>query len=248
MKIGYDENGREYEEKRDRKTGKVYRWYFDEGRLPMDYWTDIQFINRSEAQRQGYPTQKPESLLERIIKASSNKGDIIADFFCGCGTTLAVAQILDRRWIGCDVSPTALRVVKDRLLKYGATDIIEVGVPKTLDALKSMQHFEFQNYVVSFIQGINNPKLVGDTGIDGWTVFKRHPIQVKQSEHVGRPEIQKFESAIRAEKKDKGYVFAFSFSKPAYEEVARCKQEDKIEIELWPVLDLMDADPPPSIL
>jgi hypothetical protein len=74
------------------------------------------------------------------------------------------------------------------------------------------------------------------------------PIQVKQSEHIIRPEIQKFESAIRAEKRDKGYIFAFSFSKPAYEEVARCKQQDKIEIELWPILDLMNAAPAPSIL
>ena len=251
MPIGINQDGREYEEKRDRRSGKVYRWYFDEGRLPMDYWTDIQFMNRSEAQREGYPTQKPEALLNRIIMASSNRGDIVADLFCGCGTTLAVAQLLGRKWIGCDVSPTALRLVKERLVnKCGASssDIEEVGVPKSLDDLKAMQHFEFQNYVISFIQGINNPKLSGDAGIDGWTVFNRYPIQVKQSEHVGSPEIQKFESAVRAEKKDKSYFFAFSFSKPAYEEVARCKQEEGIAIELWPILELMKADPVPSIL
>jgi DNA modification methylase len=212
-----------------------------------DVWM-IPVINSQAKERLGYPTQKPELLLKRIIEASSDRNDIVADFFCGCGTTVAVAQQLGRAWIGCDVSRTALRVVKDRLVKCGATHIEEIGVPKSIDDLKAMQHFEFQNYIISYIQGINNPKLVGDVGIDGWTVFKRHPIQVKQSEHVGRPEIQKFESAIRAEKKDKGYVFAFSFSKPAYEEVARCKQEDKIEIELWPVLDLMNADPVPSIL
>ena len=84
--------------------------------------------------------------------------------------------------------------------------------------------------------------------INGWTVFNHYPIQVKQSEHVGRPEVQKFESAIRAEKRDKGYMFAFSFSKPAYEEVARCKQVDSIEIELWQVQDLVNADPTPSLL
>jgi hypothetical protein len=121
-------------------------------------------------------------------------------------------------------------------------------VPKSADDLKAMKHFEFQNYVISFIQGIHNPKLTGEGGIDGWTIFNRYPIQVKQQEHVGRPEIQKFQSAIRAEKKDKGYFFAFSFSKPAHEEVARCKQEEGIEIELWQVLDLMDLDPAPSIL
>lgn len=213
-----------------------------------DVW-DIPSVGSATSERLGYPTQKPERLLLRIIESASNDNSIVADFFCGCGTTLAAAQILGRKWIGCDVSPTALRLVKDRLInKCGAHDIDEVGVPKAIGALKAMQHFEFQNYVVSFIQGINNPKLVGDTGIDGWTVFNRYPIQVKQSEHVGRPEIQKFASAIRAEKKDKGYVFAFSFSKPAYEEVARCKQEDTIEIELWSVLDLMNADPAPAIL
>lgn len=249
MVTGTDEDGRQYEEKRDRRSGKVYRWYFDEGRLPLDYWTDIQFMNRSEAQREGYPTQKPEALLNRIVQASSNRGDIVADFFCGCGTTLAVAQKLGRKWIGCDVSPTALRLVKDRLInKCGASDIEEIGVPKSMEQLKAMAHFEFQNYVISFIQGINNPKLTGEGGIDGWTVFNRYPIQVKQSEHIGRPEIQKFESAVRAEKKAKGYFFAFSFSKPAYEEVARCKQEEGTEIALLQVQELMTADPTPSIL
>jgi len=212
-----------------------------------DVW-EIDALFRNKAERLGYPTQKPNELLDRIVKASSNPNDIVADFFCGCGTTLAVAQMLDRQWIGCDVSPTALRVVKDRLLKYGAATIDEVGVPKSLETLKAMQHFEFQNYVVSFIQGINNPKLVGDAGIDGWTVFNRYLIQVKQSDHIGRPEIQKFQSAVRAEKKNKGYFFAFSFSKPAYEEVARCKQEEGIEIELWQVQHLVMADPAPAIL
>jgi len=231
-----------------RKGKEAYKVYLSEKGVRLgDVW-QIPLINASAKERLGYPTQKPELLLSRIIESSTDTNDIVADFFCGCGTTLAVAQLLGRQWIGCDVSTTALRVVKDRLLKYGATDIVEIGVPKSIEALREMQHFEFQNYVVSFIQGINNPKLVGDAGIDGWTVFNHYPIQVKQSEHVGRPEIQKFASAMRAEKKDRGYIFAFSFSKPAYEEVARCKQEDKIEIELWPVLDLMNVEPTPSIL
>lgn len=212
-----------------------------------DVWV-IPIINPQAKERLGYPTQKPETLLRRIIEAGSEPNDLVADFFCGCGTTLAVAQGTGRRWIGCDVSPTALRIVKDRLVKYGATDIKEVGVPKSVDSLKAMKPFEFQNYVISFIQGLHSPKLVGDAGIDGWTVFNRYPIQVKQQEHVGRPEIQRFQSAVTAEKKTKGYFFAFSFTKPAYEEAARCRQQDSIEIELWPVLDLMNADPTPPIL
>lgn len=115
MKLGIDENGREYEEKKDATTGKVYRWYFDDGRLPFDYWTDIQFINWEAKERIGYPTQKPETLLERIIKVSTNEGDIVADFFCGGGTTPTVAQKLNRRWIACDQSRIAVAITADRI-------------------------------------------------------------------------------------------------------------------------------------
>jgi DNA modification methylase len=210
-----------------------------------DVWV-IPLINSQAKERLGYPTQKPESLLKRIIEASSDSDDVVADFFCGCGTTVAVAQQLGRRWIGCDVSPTALRLVKHRLIRYGATDIKEVGVPKTLDELKAMKPFEFQNYIVDFIQGVHNPKLTGEGGVDGWTVFNHHPIQIKQQEHVGRPEIQKFESAIRRERKDIGYFFAFSFSRLAYDETARCRQQDNINIELVDVMEMMAKESPPG--
>lgn len=82
----------------------------DEGVRCQDIWTDI-----SGSFRKGYPTQKPEKLLERIIKASSNEGDLVADFFCGSGTTLAVAERLGRRWIGCDQSDVAIKVATERL-------------------------------------------------------------------------------------------------------------------------------------
>ena len=216
--------------------------------VPLDDVWNIPIIAPVKKERLGYPTQKPEKFLAQIIDVSSNTSDVVADFFCGCGTTLAVAQMLGREWIGCDVSPTALKLVKQRLIKCGATDIEEIGVPKSMEDLKAMEHFEFQNYVIDFIQGLHSPKLAGDAGIDGYTTFKRNPVQVKQQEHVGRPEIQKFQSAIHAEKKDKGYFFAFSFTKPAYEEAARCKQQEGIEIEFWNVQDLMEADPPPTFL
>lgn len=119
MKIGADESGRQFQEKRDAKTGKFYRYYIDEGKIAEDYWTDIETLNRDDAERIGYPTQKPEALLERIIKASSNEGDIVADFFCGGGTTLAVAQKLKRNFIGCDSSRVAISVTLDRLVKIG---------------------------------------------------------------------------------------------------------------------------------
>jgi hypothetical protein len=215
-----------------------YSWVY-----MKDIW-EIPSVGSATKERLGYPTQKPERLLERIIKASSNEGDVVADFFCGCGTALAVAQKLSRQWIGCDVSPTALRLVKQRLEKCGATDIEMVNVPKTLEELKAMKPFEFQNYVIDLIQGTHTPTLVGDRGIDGYTLFHHNPVQVKQQEHVGRPDIQKFESAIRQQKKTKGYFFALGFTKPAYDEVARANMEEGLEIELWQAQDLVALETP----
>lgn len=85
---------------RRRLTGKAARsmYYVDEGKIPEDYWTDIEQLNREDAERVGYDTQKPERLLERIIAASSNPDSIVADFFVGSGTTAAVAERLGRRW------------------------------------------------------------------------------------------------------------------------------------------------------
>ncbi|MFM6076586.1 MAG: DNA methyltransferase, partial [Dolichospermum sp.] len=81
----------------------VYRHYLKEGKMEVDYW-NISPINQVSRERLGYPTQKPEALLERIIKASSNENDIILDAYCGCGTTVAVAQKLNRQWIGIDIT------------------------------------------------------------------------------------------------------------------------------------------------
>ena len=116
MRVGRDESGREYEEKTDKKTGRVYRWYFDEGKLPMDFWTDVPFINWEAKERTGYSTQKPEALLERIIKASSNEGDLVADFFCGSGTTAAVAEKLGRKWIASDLGKFAIHTTRKRMI------------------------------------------------------------------------------------------------------------------------------------
>lgn len=109
------------------KQGKIYVTknggkrlirYLDEekGESLGDMWTDIPEVNAMAAERTGYETQKPEALLERIISASSNTGDLIADFFCGSGTTLSVAEKLGRRWIGCDLGRWGTHVTRKRLL------------------------------------------------------------------------------------------------------------------------------------
>ena len=96
----------------------VYRDYLDEkpGILPRDWWDDIPFVNRAAAERTNFPTQKPEKLLERVIKASSNRGDIVFDAFAGSGTTLAIAEKLGRRWIGIDCSKLAIYTIQKRMI------------------------------------------------------------------------------------------------------------------------------------
>ena len=96
-------------------AGKQRIYYPESGMIPNDWWTDIPSLNSVARERLGYPTQKPEALLERIIKTSSNKGDTVLDPFCGCGTALAVAQKLGRRWIGIDMSEEAIILSHKRL-------------------------------------------------------------------------------------------------------------------------------------
>lgn len=113
MKVITDENGITWQEKTDTKTGKTYRYALD--KVPEDYWLGIEQLNRSEKERLGYPTQKPEALLERIIAAGSNENDVVFDPFCGCGTAVAVAQRLNRHWIGIDIKNLAIKLIKERL-------------------------------------------------------------------------------------------------------------------------------------
>lgn len=115
MRVGIDSDGRQYQEKTDSKSRKVYRYYLDEGAVTPDFWVGIQQLNRDTLERIGYPTQKPEALLERVLAASSNPDDVVLDPFCGSGTTLAVAQRLKRRWVGIDISKTAIELSRCRL-------------------------------------------------------------------------------------------------------------------------------------
>ena len=112
-----DEQGRRYRTG-VWKSGKEYRYYADEGRSRDDVWIDIGSLHQADKERLGYPTQKPEKLLETIIKASSNAGDIVLDPFCGCGTTLVAAEKLGRQWIGIDISPTAVGLRRRRLRRF----------------------------------------------------------------------------------------------------------------------------------
>ena len=205
-----------------------------------DVWL-IPVINSQAKERLGYPTQKPLALLERVIQASSNEDDLVLDVFCGCGTTLEAAAKFKRNWIGVDFSPTACRVMAQRLedrlgLKEGQ-DFQLRDMPKTPEQLRRIPHFEFENWAVLALGGIPNKVKVGDYGIDGRlyladitkerrgdffeTLDLWYPIQVKQIDSVGRPEIDSFETAMRRDKRAKGYFVAFGFTAGAIREVKR---------------------------
>jgi DNA modification methylase len=112
------------------------KYYLDEGKAAIDVWTDINIINKSANERLDYPTQKPEKLIERILNESSNVGDLVADFFCGSGTTLAVAEKLGRKWIGSDLGRFSIHTTRKRM----------IGVQRELKkAGKDFRAFEILN-------------------------------------------------------------------------------------------------------
>ena len=136
MRLKTDADGREFQEKTDKKSGKVYRYYVDEGKIPEDYWTDIEQLNWEDSERLDYPTQKPEKLMRRIIASATKEGDLVADFFCGSGTTVAVAEKLGRKWIATDLGKFGIHTTRKRL----------IGVQRELKAAgKSFRAFEVLN-------------------------------------------------------------------------------------------------------
>jgi DNA modification methylase len=219
--------------------GRMYRDV-----LVRDVWDDINALISISKELLGYPTQKPVALLERIVKASSNKGDVVLDPFCGCGTTLIASQRLERRWIGIDVSPTACKLMQKRLKKDLSFSAPIISGAVDMKYVKKLNPYDFQNWVVvdKFLGTVSRTKS-GDMGIDGLTpqITGGHPIQVKRSDDVGRNVIDNFETAMRRMNKKKGYIVAFSFGKGAFEEVARVKNQEGLDITLRTVQDLLDG-------
>lgn len=212
--------------------------YYLKGGKPFDDVWDIPTISPTAAERLGYPTQKPEALLERVIVASSDPGDVVLDPFAGCGTTVVVAHRLKREWIGIDISPTACNLSRRRLQKVGALDVRLIGMPTTVYDLHALKPFEFQNWIVDRINGIQSNRKSGDMGVDGHTFLLHEPVQIKQSEAVGRNVVDNFETAVKRDGKKRGFVIAFSFGRGAHEEAARVRRE--VDIQLITVSDLID--------
>ena len=229
---------------------------------PMDDVWDIPIINPLSKERLGYPTQKPLVLLERILNASSNPGDVVLDAFCGCGTALVAAQKLKRKWIGIDISPTACRVMAQRLwddfhLNEGK-DFQLINMLRNEKQLREIPPFEFENWAVIALGGIPNRAKVGDFGIDGklYPIERKkeksdeqglfgdidtyYPIQVKQKDKAGRPDMDAFETAMRRDKRRKGYFISFDFTEDAMREIKRLDKEGEIEIIPITVKELLD--------
>ena len=163
------------------KPGAVprYKRYLDEmpGVSLQDIWTDINPLGAQAAERLGYPTQKPVSLLERIIEASSNEGDTVLDPFCGCGTTITAAQKLGRRWIGIDVTHLAISLIRHRLRDaFGEQCEFEViGEPTSLQDARSLAQqdpYQFQWWALGLVGARPVEQKKGaDRGIDGRLYF-----------------------------------------------------------------------------
>jgi len=207
-----------------------YKRYLDEmpGVLLQDTWTDIPPVGAHSKER----------LLHRIISVSSNPTDIVLDPMVGGGTTIAVAHKLGRRWIGIDISPTACRVAAERMRKLGISKVEIIGMPKTLEEIRELTPFEFQNWVCEKLLARPSERKVADMGIDGWLIDGR-PLQVKHQERVGRNVVDNFETALKRAKKTRGIVVAFSFTAGAREEAARAKNQERLEIELRTVEEII---------
>ncbi len=164
------------------RTGYVrQKSFLDASRgVPVqDIWSDIPALTGSNAERLGYPTQKPEALLERIINASSNPGDTVLDAFCGCGTAIAAAQRLGRHWIGIDITHLAINLIRHRLTDaFGAAATYKVvGEPTTVQdarALADQDKYQFQWWALGLVgarPAVADQKKGSDRGIDGRLFF-----------------------------------------------------------------------------
>ena len=200
--------------------------YLDESNSQMptqSTWTDIQPIGARARERLGYPTQKPEALLERIISASSNEGDVVLDPFCGCGTAIAAAERLNRRWIGIDITHIAITLIRHRLSDSFQNDLKPyqvLGQPQDVASAQALAtdsensgRYQFEWWALGLVDArpAQDRKKGADSGIDGYINFfddnsgkaKRIVVQVK-SGHVTRNQVATLKGDMEREKAEIG--------------------------------------------
>jgi DNA modification methylase len=229
-----DKAGRIYWPKAEEGTPRL-KWYVTDlkGTALSDIWTDIPPISSQAQERLGYPTQKPVALLERIIGASSNEGDLVLDPFCGCGTTIHAAQKLGRQWIGIDVTHLAISLIERRLKDAFPGIAFEVhGTPKDLESaldLARRDKYQFQWWAVSLVEArpYGGKKKGADTGIDGILFFRSDKdktekalVSVKGGEHAGVGMVRELISVVDREKAAIGVLLTLALPTRAMEREA----------------------------
>jgi site-specific DNA-methyltransferase (adenine-specific) len=197
-------------------------------------WTDITSLHGVTGERLGYPTQKPLALLERIIAASSNEGDVVLDPFCGCGTAVHAAQKLGRHWIGIDITHLAISLIEKRLKDAFPGIAFEVhGTPKDLASARDLAErdkYQFQWWAVSMVEALpfGGKKKGADGGIDGIIYFKpdgkrteKALVSVKGGGNVSVNMIRDLHSAMEREKAPIGvFITAAMPTRPMETEAA----------------------------
>lgn len=244
------------------KPGAVpqYKKYLEDskGRTVTNIWTDIPQAAGKE--NLGYPTQKPVALLERILSASSNPGDVVLDPFCGCGTTVHAAQKLDRQWIGIDVTHLAIGLIEKRLRDaFEGVQFTTHGVPQDLAGARDLAnrgrtdknyYFEFEKWALSLInaQPGNLSKKGADRGIDGNIYFgktNRAIVSVKAGDNVGVSMIRDLRGTIERERADIGIFLTLTPpTKPMISEAAAAGQfemEDFAPVPRIQIVSIEDA-------
>ncbi|MBK9250289.1 MAG: site-specific DNA-methyltransferase [Ignavibacteria bacterium] len=229
------------------------------GTLIGNVWTDIQNVQPGK-ERIGYPTQKPEALLDRIIKMASNESDTVLDPFVGGGTTISVAEKTNRKWIGIDQSVQAVKVTEFRLNSqqnlFSQPFIVQLH-KYDYDTLRYKDAFEFESWIITQYGGQPQNKKGGDKGIDGKSKDNT-PIQVKRSDNIDVNVIKNFSVSAKqydktlfeknvAENKSVGSIIAFSFGKGAIQEVARLKNQEDVTIKLIRVDEIIPIAKKPTI-
>jgi DNA modification methylase len=218
--------------------GRIQRKrYLDElqGKPVQNLWDDIEMISSQSAERLGYPTQKPITLLERIIQASSNENDVVLDSFCGCGTAVHAAEKLKRRWIGIDITHLAITLIEKRL-KHAFPDIqfdVE-GTPKDLDSAQNLadrDKYQFQWWACSLVdaQPFQGKKKGADGGIDGLIYFqddrttpKKIVVSVKGGNNVNVAMIRDLAHVVDREKASIGiFITMVDPTRPMKEEAVK---------------------------
>jgi DNA modification methylase len=251
-----DAQGRIWYPSEKTKRPRLIR-YLDEmsGVLLGNVWTDINPINSQAQERLGYPTQKPEALLERILKASSNEGDVVLDPFCGCGTTVQVAQRLNRRWIGIDITHLAIGLIKKRLSDAFGPEIKStydvIGEPTDLAGagqLAAEDKYQFQWWALGQVGARPAEQKKGaDRGIDGRLYF--HDDDSGQSKQiifsvkaggVTVPQVRDLVGVLTREKAEIGVFISFDPpTKPMLKEAAEAGFYKSTDGTIYPKLQIL---------